>query len=208
MEDLPFDLNVLTNPKKKSLTVEYLRDKGIHSNVYLNEEWPMPPQENWHQHAHQLEPKQEISYRIFRGHQECLQLGTKDYILCLEDDAKFAGDWLWHTKNAMSLLDKYDAVLLYAKATSWVTERFTHYDREYLVVDRHPTFGVKWVNGAVAYLVKRETAKKIHQEKYVGIPYDVWLVERFNCACSAQHQCAFEHSTRYGSTFHNPTPPD
>lgn len=201
---LPFDINILTNPRKKSFTRNVMEEQKVSVNVYVNSEWPHPPQENWHPQAFALEPKQEIAYRIFRGHQEALQVGTKEFILMLEDDAIPQGDWKLHTQQALELLQTYDTVQLYAKATNWVDRRFNHYGREYLTPSRHPSFGTKWTNGAVAYIVKRETAKKIYQEKYVGVPYDVHLVEYFNSCCIAQNQCIFEHSMQHGSTFWNP----
>lgn len=207
MDPLPFDINILTNPLKKSWTVENFKDK-LPLNVYQNSAWPMPPHDSeWRHNYTALEPKQEIAYRIFRGHQEALQMGVKDTILMLEDDARPAGDWEWHTKNAMLLLDRFEVVALYAKATNWFKEEFTHYDRKYLIVDKHPQLWVNWTNGAVAYLIRRETAKKFYKDKYLGIPVDLHIPEFYSFCCSVQYQCAFEHCANYGSTFHSPTPP-
>lgn len=199
-----FDIIILTTTRKKSLAAELLKDFSF--RTYVNEEWPLPPAEGWHPRAYDFEPKQMISYRIFRGHQECCKLVEKNTLI-LEDDAVPQGPWVQVTDRACGLLEAYDVVALYARAMTWIQHCFDHYDRKYVIPDKRPDWNIRWINGAVAYLVSPESAKKIAEARYTGIPYDLYLAEHLKlCAASPEGQ-VFDHSFQYGSTFHTPIAP-
>lgn len=201
----PVDVNILTTQHKSSVACKAMAD--FKPNVYINQDWPCPPYVpgQWKHNYFQLEPKQEICYRIFRGHQESLQLGDKPYILQLEDDAyPDYPEWKTRVNQALELLEKFDVVFLYSGSLH-PHEKFDHYGVEYVIPGKHPSFGITWTNGAVAYLTTRETAKKINAQPYLGIPYDLHLPEYFKTCISNTGHKIFAHSFQYGSHFWTPS---
>ena len=130
-----------------------------------------------------------------------LQLGTKDIVLGLEDDAVPGEGWEAKVECLLHLLDQYEIVSLYSKANWNVEHRFQSCGLDFILPGRHPSYGVAYINGAVAYLVKRETARRIAAAAYEGMPYDIFFCqpEKFKFCAVSEHNPIFTHSFQYGS---------
>lgn len=130
-----------------------------------------------------------------------LQLGSKDVVLGLEDDAVGCEGWETKVNCLLYLLDEYEIVSLYSKANWNVPHRFQSYNLDFIRPGRHPSYGVSYLNGAVAYLVRRETARRIGRAAYEGLPFDIFFCqeEKFKFCAVSEHCPVFTHSFAHGS---------
>lgn len=203
MTDRAFDISILTTTQKKSVAVETLSPKYPDLLVYVNQQWPLPPiTDDWNPKHVAMEPNTSVCYRIFRGHQEMLQLGNKKYILALEDDAVPGTDWDRKVNCLLYLLEEqFEIIALYSKAQWRVERSFQACGLDFIIPGHHPTLGVAYQNGAVAYLTTRKCAEKIGKLRYTGVPFDLAYCQPadFKFAAVKENCCIFSHSYEFGS---------
>jgi hypothetical protein len=198
------DIIVLTTKHKKSFTVELLTTEKVPFQVYQNEDWDYPKEMELDSRGVPCEPKQLVAYRIFRGHQACCHLITKDFALILEDDAVPLPGWKETVQKSKIIMRQFDYEVfgLYGKALNWVDKKFDALGLKVLEVGINPMFQVRWVNGAVGYVITKEAGAKILEAPYRGLPFDIFLPETFRYAVLHDNCQAIAHSFRYGSHFH------
>ena len=151
--------------------------------------------------------------RCWRGHQDALKLfleSHNDAALVLEDDA-WPNTGLWKTiaALAMNVLNEFEAVSLHGRA--FHAEAFdasplnpkTLTERSILVPK---TQGQTWVQGSLAYMIRRDAAERWVADKYDGYPADLYLCNRFKFALI--DPSPFDHSRRHPSLIDCPTPKD
>lgn len=149
--------------------------------------------------------------RCWRGHQDALKLfldSTNDAALVMEDDA-WPNTPIWTTiaATAMPLLNEFEAVSLHGRA-------FRHEDfdarplepiagRQVLVPKNQ---GQTWVQGSLAYLIRRDAALRWVNDTYNGYPADIYLCNRFKFALV--DPSPFDHNRVHRSLIDCPTPTD
>jgi len=151
--------------------------------------------------------------RCWRGHQDALKrfLESKnDAALVMEDDA-WPNTPVWTTVAAltMQLLDEFDAVSLHGRA-------FRHEDFDARPLDPKTLTersvlvpkaqGQTWVQGSLAYLIRRDAAERWVADSYNGYPSDLYLCNRHKFALI--DPSPFDHNRTYKSLIDCPTPVD
>lgn len=123
--------------------------------------------------------------RCFRGHQDALKLSTADCALILEDDAiPNAEEWLHIVNAAVPYLDRYEVISLHGRA--WHPDAFTHGDlsgpKVRLSEPKVQKSGSVWVQGSLAYLIRKDAKQRLIEREYDGFPIDIFLCNHFNFA--------------------------
>ena len=151
--------------------------------------------------------------RCWRGHQDALkhfleQPSHIDCALVLEDDA-WPNRPVWSTicALAMNYLDEFEAVSVHGRAfrhedfDSRPLDPKTLTDRNILVPKAQ---GQTWVQGSLAYLIRRDVAQRWVDDTYNGYPSDLYLCNRFKFALV--DPSPFDHNRKHGSLIDCPTP--
>jgi hypothetical protein len=151
--------------------------------------------------------------RCWRGHQDALKMflaSNHDAALVMEDDA-WPNTNLWTTVAATSLkmLGEFEAVSLHGRAFRSID--FDEYPlhpkpvtgRKVLVPK---TQGQTWVQGSLAYLMRRDAAERWVNDTYNGYPADLYLCNRYKFALI--DPSPFDHNRKHGSLIDCPTPKD
>lgn len=198
------EIVVLATKKKDILTTKYLEPNIAH-NVYINTDWEIPrytiPNNIKKLSSHGCEPG---PFRCFRGHQEMLKTANSPKILALEDDAvPNTPEWQQIVVDSSDLLNQYDAVSLHARHIQGIKNKFKHKDRWYATLqptNNEQVQGVCWALAALAYLVGPNGRKKLCDEQYIGMPFDILLYNINTCILL---DSPYDHDRRFGSVIEN-----
>lgn len=195
----PDDLSVvvLTTGKRKNYATSVL---NFPHRIYLNKDWEYPKdQSNFHPFHNQAcgSPKT-LVYNVFRGHQECLKLTTKPFVLMLEDDAKPCPDWFEKLDKISCMLGEYDLIQLFSSDYE-SDKRFNCGGFNFHTLKQKN--GFKWSTGAVAYFTSRKIALKLSEEEYIGIAFDNHMNHFYNAVVLDKNNFIFGHDGEFGSHF-------
>lgn len=152
--------------------------------------------------------------RCWRGHQDALkffrdQTPTIDAALVLEDDAwPNCPEWPSVVAASTLLLTEFEAVSLHGRSF-----REIDFDARQFPTQGTPrkvlvpqVQGQTWVQGSLAYLIRRDAVDRWINDSYVGYPSDIYLCNRFKFALV--HPSPFNHDRRAGSLIDCATPKD
>lgn len=204
LKDFGIETWVLTTPKKKVLTTEFLEKVGEPYRVYVNKDWDLPKDVKPHPRVRKdLKVKKLRTYyglnafRCFRGHQVILSRVKDQYALVFEDDAwPTHKDWRKFIAAAVALLGRYQVVSFHGRSIV-PSKKFTHKGRQYV----HPTMDKKrgfvrcW--GSLCYLVRRRTGLLIADRQWQQLPMDLLLCNEYRCC--VMEPSPFNHNRKYGS---------
>ena len=148
--------------------------------------------------------------RCWRGHQDALQLFLNsehnlDAALVLEDDAwPNTQEWTSVAASAMPLLDEFEAVSLHGRTFRACDFTARPFGNRNLLVPLAQ--GQTWVQGSLAYLIRRDAAERWVNDSYNGYPSDLYLCNRYKFAFV--DPSPFDHNRKHGSLIDCPTPKD
>lgn len=200
-------IGVLTTQHKKCFVCQHI-PAHYQPIVWKNYDYPLLPDAPKNPYAEILEKNQLISYRIFMGHRKllsCMLLACLDNeFLIFEDDATFStNDWYERAFSFVPLLKDWDVIALYARAIYQDSQVVNLLNKNFQIPNLHPSWNVRWTNGAVAYLISRSAASKLVHDQYDGTPYDVYLADRYKFIALCESEQFIGHTYKYGSHFHN-----
>lgn len=149
--------------------------------------------------------------RCWRGHQDALASflqSSNDCALVMEDDAwPNTAQWTTVAAATLNLMNEFEAVSLHGRA-------FRHVDfdarplQPQLLTDRSllvpKSQGQTWVQGSLAYIIRRDAAARWVADSYTGYPSDLYLCNRFKFALV--DPSPFDHNRKHGSLIDCPTP--
>lgn len=162
------------------------------------------------------------AYRCWAGHRDALAFfrdhTNADYALILEDDAwPNTPFWTAVVAFAAQWLSDYEVVSLHGRAFS--QDAFNSQPivepSEMLkpITDQFPTNiltpnvqGSTWVQGSLAYLIRRDAVDRWINDEYNGYPSDIYLCNKFKFALV--NPSPFDHNRSAGSLVDCPTPKD
>jgi hypothetical protein len=130
--------------------------------------------------------------RCFRGHADALKGVQASVALVLEDDAvPNREDWVKVVAQASSLMDDYDVVSLHGRAVDPAAFDIT--DRS-LGVKLYTPKGEKgrWVQGSLAYMIRKDAAHVLIDHEYDGYPIDIFLCNEYK-KFGLIHPSPFDH---------------
>lgn len=199
---------VLTNYRKKTVTLGHLHDRGCPLILtYENPDWPVPTdQKDWHEHHTKFTSNTTADYRCFKGHTEIaknlLEFPNPQFLV-LEDDAKPTDGWQKIVEDATELLSQYEVVSLHSRAVR-VKNEFDYKGQRYVQPGPNSDWcpEIKWANGTLAYLIRRDALSRLAETQYTGVPIDLWLPNHFIFCCIQPDEICFIHQNVYGS-FHD-----
>lgn len=148
--------------------------------------------------------------RCWRGHQDALRCfrdewKNADVALVLEDDAWPVGpDWTGVCADALSLMDDYEVVSLHGRAFRPCDFDAKQIGCRKLLVPQ--VQGSVWVQGSLAYLIRRDAVDRWINDSYNGYPSDIYLCNRFKFALV--DPSPFLHERKHGSLIDCKTPTD
>ena len=134
--------------------------------------------------------------RCFRGHQDALKKSTADCTLILEDDAiPNNPEWTSIVAHSMTFLDKYEVISMHGRA--WHPDAFNISEmRGPAVKIAEPKVqrsGSVWVQGSLAYLIRKDAKQRLIEKEYDGFPIDIFLCNMFDFALI--HPSPFDHGS-------------
>ena len=200
MNKLDFDIFVVANPHRKPLIESFVKPLGI--SIYktpdycVSKEWKSNPEWQYIYNAQGMKGANG-HLRCNKGHQDCLKKMTKDKALMLEDDCiPNRKDWLDVVAKSLSLLDQYEIVSLHGRLLrkgEW--SEFKHNGMIFLkpTVKQREVFAC----GSLAYLIRKDAAKKMINLPFVGMPQDMTICKKFSFCLLKQSP--FNHDRRQGS---------
>lgn len=202
---------VVATRKRPAIVLEAL--KTIPHQVCWTTDYKLP--EGWKPLPEygSLVQNQVGALRCWRGHQDALKVfldSHNDVALVMEDDA-WPNVPIWTTVAAisMNLLEEFEAVSLHGRA-------FRHVDFDARPLDPLPLTGRQilvpkaqgqtWVQGSLAYLIRRDAAVRWVNDTYNGYPSDLYLCNRYKFALV--DPSPFDHNRTHKSLIDCPTPTD
>lgn len=150
--------------------------------------------------------------RCWRGHQDALKFFRDetpqvDTALILEDDAwPNCTVWPLVCVKACSLLDEFEAVSLHGRSFRRIDFDERPMDGLSQKVLVPQAQGQTWVQGSLAYLIRRDAVDRWINDNYNGYPSDIYLCNRFKFALV--DPSPFDHDRRAGSLIDCKTPTD
>jgi hypothetical protein len=204
---------VVAARQRPAIVLEAL--KGLVHNVCWTTDYKLPKDWKPEQRFAGLVQNQVGAYRCYRGHLDAMrffrdQTPTVDAALIFEDDAwPNTGAWTTIAAMALPLLDEFEVVSLHGRAfdksafDSRLLEASDVTGRNVLVPK---TQGQVWVQGALAYLIRRDAVDRIIDRPYDGNPLDILICNDFKYALI--DPSPFDHNRVAGSLIDCPVPAD
>lgn len=126
-------------------------------------------------------------------------MATGECTLILEDDAiPNRPDWADIVVEASKYLDKYEVISLHGRA--WHPDAFNISDMMGITVKiaepKVQKSGSVWVQGSLAYLIRRDAKQRLIEKEYDGFPIDIFLCNKFDFALV--HPSPFDHGSQAG----------
>ena len=203
------EMYIVATKKRPAIILEAPEMHTYRHNVcWTTDYWPEP---GWKPEPHyaSLVQNQIGAMRCYRGHQDALkffrdQTPKADYATILEDDAwPNRRDWALVVASAVMLLNRFEVVSLHGRAFRAVD--FKSYPLDGGVSYLEPLAqGQVWVQGSLAYVIRRDVVDRFIDAPYVGYPSDLFLCNRFKFALI--NPSPFDHSRKHGSLIDCPTP--
>ncbi len=172
------DIVVLSHPRKKCLTSEYLTNAGIRFIEHTGKDYEWGDTKI-HEAYLPLTGGNIGQYRCYRAHQDGLALASKDYVLVLEDDAiPNRPDWADIVLKAVKDLDAFNIISLHGR--DWEKYPAGRVPDSNLLIPSPVQISsrlvARWVLGSLAYVLPRngvvfETIKN----PYIGLPMDLYI---------------------------------
>lgn len=183
---LPFDVVVVTNARKRALTLDYLTE--ILHQVTVTPDYQMPSE-----YVLALTGQ----YRCFRGHQDALRLSKMPMTLVFEDDAvPNRRDWMDIAIQASKLASRFEIVSLHSrdiKPEQWKRESVDGLGNIFY----RNVPGHLQAHGTLGYIISETGKKKFLSTPWDGFPIDLLMANRFNF-CTLETS-PFDHDRREGS---------
>lgn len=202
---------IVATRKRPAIVLEYLTKVPHHvcwtTDYKLEEGWKPRPE------YASLVQNQVGALRCWRGHQDALkffrdQTPNVDAALILEDDAvPNTPVWPQVCVAAFQRLKEFEVVSLHGRA-------FRNED-----FDAQPVAGPElagwnllvpkaqgqvWVQGSLAYMIRRDAVDRFINDSYDGYPSDIYICNRFKFALVSPSP--FNHDRSQGSLIDCPTP--
>ena len=201
---------VVATRKRPAIVLEALGHAKVPHHVCwttdykLEEGWKPAPEYG------SLVQNQVGALRCWRGHQDALkffrdQTPQVDVAVVLEDDAwPNVANWSQVCVEAMPFLNEFEAVSLHGRSFRPVDFEHRQFgDRKLLVPLAQ---GQTWVQGSLAYIIRRDAVDRWINDSYNGYPSDIYLCNRFKFALV--DPSPFNHDRRAGSLIDCATPKD
>lgn len=191
---MDLDVVVVATVHRKALILEYLKE--ISHKLCYTKDYDLPV--GFTPEAIGLVQNHTGAYRCFRGHQDAIQLCSKENILVLEDDAvPNINKWYEIVLESVHLLDKFEIVSLHGRDI--VRESYEVYEEikpggNFLYIPgkkRSP------VHGSLAYLINRRSFDRLSERIYDGVPMDFFIANYFSF-CLIE-KSPFNHDRSQGS---------
>lgn len=200
---------VVATKKRPAIVLEAINPSKLPLNVCWTTDYKL--EEGWKPEPAyaSLVQNQVGALRCWRGHQDALRYfrdSTPDveYALVLEDDAwPNVDNWAAVCLDAAQFLYDFEVVSLHGRSfrpIDFEHRDFSH-DRKLLVPLAQ---GQTWVQGSLAYLIRRDAVDRWINDSYTGYPSDIYLCNRFKFALV--DPSPFNHDRRAGSLIDCPTP--
>lgn len=202
---------VVATHKRPAIILDALNAANIPHHVCWTTDYKLEPDWKPEPQYGSLVQNQVGALRCYRGHQDALkffrdQTPNIDAALVLEDDAwPNRRDWPMIIGHAWGLLDRFELVSLHGRAFRPID--FTPHQLSDGVSYLEPLAqGQVWVQGSLAYLIRRDAVNKLIDTPYSGYPSDLFICNRFNFALI--DPSPFDHNRTHGSLIDCPTPKD
>ena len=120
-------------------------------------------------------------YRCLRGHQDALKDTTAEAVLVVEDDAlPNREDWTSIVSLAFKEMESYEVISLHGRAfhREAFDERSLTAETK-LLTPKTQKSGQVWVQGSLAYIIKRDAIPRFIERTYDGFPIDIYLCNEF-----------------------------
>lgn len=123
--------------------------------------------------------------RCFRGHQDALRASNSDCTIVVEDDAiPNRPDWADVVAQSISYLDKYEVVSLHGR--NWHPDAFNVSESRVpgirVAEPKVQKSGSVWVQGSLAYIIRKDAKQRLIEKEYDGFPIDIFLCNMFDFA--------------------------
>jgi len=198
---------VVATKKRPAIVLEYL--KGATHTVCWTADYKL--EEGWKPNNEygSLVQNQVGAMRCWRGHQDALKQFQKenwiDVALVLEDDAvPNTPSWMTVAANAFEHLNEFEVISLHGRAFRPCDFDAKPLGDKSLLVPK--VQGQVWVQGSLAYLIRRDAIDRWINDTYTGYPSDLYICNRFKFALV--DPSPFNHDRRAGSLIDCPTPKD
>lgn len=120
-------------------------------------------------------------YRCFRGHQDALKDTISDAVLVVEDDAlPNREDWSSVVASAFKEMPQFEVISLHGRA--FHREAFEEWpmgEDTRLLTPKVQKSGQVWVQGSLAYIIRRDAIPRFLERVYDGFPIDIYLCNEF-----------------------------
>lgn len=201
---------VVATKKRPAIVLEALTKAGVPHHVCWTTDYKL--EEGWKPQPEYgpMVQNQVGALRCWRGHQDALKFfrdetSHVDVAVVLEDDAwPNVPDWPKVCIEAIPFLAEFEAVSLHGRAfreCDFDARAFN--DRQLLVPKAQ---GQTWVQGSLAYIMRRDVVDRWINDTYIGYPSDLYLCNRFKFALV--NPSPFNHDRRAGSLIDCATPKD
>ena len=189
---MKLEIIVVANKERKVLILPYLEGKS--HKVLFAKDYSLPFDFKPNPNMAGCVLNHQGVYRCFRGHQDALSMSDADNILILEDDA-VPINALWFAKilDAILLLDSFEVISFHGRDYQEEMFQEVSVNSEYI----KPLSSPLWIVAALAYLVKRETVKKLIEYRYNGKPWDLVLYQHHSFC--VLRESIFNHDRSEGS---------
>jgi hypothetical protein len=177
---ISIELVVVACRKRPAIVLPYLENvpHRVHwtTDYELPEGWKIAPAYS----SYLRHEKQYVGHlRCFRGHADALKDVQANVALVVEDDAiPNRPDWVQIVAQASRHMEEFDVISLHGR--SFHPEHFTAHDEHLGVKFLTPNEGgQRWVQGSLAYLIRKDAAHIIIDHMYDGYPIDIFLCNEF-----------------------------
>lgn len=204
---------VVATKKRPAVVLEYLGKVPHHvcwtTDYKLPEGWK--PEDKYGS----LVLNQVGAYRCWRGHQDALkffrdQTPDIDVALILEDDAVPNNPlWTQIVMAAFSRLEEFEVVSLHGRAfqhEAFIEKPLAGPELSGWTLKVPLEQGKVWVQGSLAYLIRRDAVDRYIDDSYVGNPSDIYIANKFKFAMV--NPSPFNHDRKHGSLIDCATPKD
>jgi hypothetical protein len=205
-----FDVVVVANRHRAPIVVPHLGDYRY--AVSYTRDYRLPRDYSApHPELQALGPWNGVGMlRCYLGHRDAIRLAEGDAILVLEDDAvPNRPDWMALARRASPLLREFEVVALHARDVVgvdrvWSSDGLTFYTLAPVTVSRNGTTSrLRFALGAaLAYLIRRSSARELFRRTFDAYPIDLLLVNHFRAAIL--RDSPFDHDRSQGSLTENP----
>lgn len=190
---ISIELVVVACRKRPAIVLPYL--ESVPHRVHWTTDYELP--EGWvinpAYSSYIRHQKQYVGHlRCFRGHADALRNVQASVALVIEDDAvPNRQDWVQVVAEASRMMEDYDVISLHGRAVD--PAAFDIVDQPRGVKFYKPKEGGKrWVQGSLAYMIRKDAAHKLIDHEYDGYPIDIFLCNEYQ-KFGLIHPSPFDH---------------